>query len=330
MLSLKSVKSNNRSTLKRLLCVSMSSLTLLLSSAVCLTIASDAKGADAVVVFDDLSDRAISSYGRFFRAASDVEGFLNAIKFNQPAISTLNYFAVSVGGIDAIKDLEEGRGVDPETLGALYAGYATPEVARHLNLKFERGGKIRIDAVDGRLRYKGTVVRMYSASKLRELYALRKALFDEDDRKRTRSFTQFIAERLDALGSSDQSGAAERITGLEERYERLRQAIVQVEQELRAETDLSSILPPTLNHLFSFSVGALDVRTLLTKHYLLDPITLSAIYASEIETSQAADVSVDQRSQLFYKGKRARMLSIADLQECYRRREILELQSKSR
>lgn len=286
--------------------------------------------ADGLIVFGDLSDRAISSYGRFYRSAADVEGFLTAIKFNRPAASTTNYFAVSVGGVDAIRDLEEGRGVDPGTLGALYAGYALPEVARHLNLKFERGGKIRIDAPDGRLRYKGTVVRMYSPMRLRELYALRKSLNDEDDRKRTKAFTQFTAERLEAMGTSDKSGASERVSGLDERYQRLRQAITEVQQELRSETDLSTILPATMDHLFSYSVGGLDARRLLTDHQIVDPATLSAIYASEIDSSEAANLLIDDRGQLFYKAARARMFSIEDLQECFRRRDILELQSKSR
>ncbi|MEP3478865.1 MAG: hypothetical protein ABJZ55_06430 [Fuerstiella sp.] len=330
MLSLKNVNSNSPMALKRLFSVFVGSLALFISTAVFVVTPSAACAEDGVLVFGDLSDRAISSYGRFYRAASDVEGFLSAIKFNQSAISTVNYFAVSVGGIDAIKDLEEGRGVDPETLAALYAGYALPKVAQHLNLKFERGSRIRIDAPDGRLRYKGTVVRMYSPSKLRQLYALRKSLFDEDDRKRTRAFTEFLAKRLEALGSSDRSGANERVGGLDERYERLRESVSEIEQELRSETDLSTIMPPSLNHLYGFSMGGLNVRTLLNDHSLLDPVTMSAIYASEIETDEAANVLIDERGQLFYKSKRARMLSIADLQECYRRRDILELQSKSR
>lgn len=320
MLSLKSVNSVRLDPLKRFGLTVLCLLTLGPSSAF----------ADSVIVFGDLSDRAISSYGRFYRAASDVEGFLTAIKFNRSAISTTNYFAVSVGGIDAIRDLEEGRGVDPGTMGALYAGYALPEVARHLNLKFERGGTIRIDAPDGRLRYKGTVVRMYSPMKLRELYSLRKSLNDEDDRQRTKAFANFTAVRLEALGSSDQAGASERVAGLDERYQRLREAISEVEQELRTETDLSNILPATMNHLFSYSVGGLDSRRLLTDHGVVDPATLSAIYASEIDSGEAANVRIDERGQLFYKSARARMFSIEDLQECFRRRDILELQSKSR
>lgn len=330
MLSLIKVNSNSLFAMKSMVSVLLGSLTLVISSAACVVTPGSATAAESVIVFGDLSDQAISSYGRFFRAASDVEGFLNAIKFNRSAISTMNCFAISVGGIDAIRDLEEGRGVDPGTLGALYAGYALPEVARHLNLKYERGGKIRIDAPDGRLRYKGTVVRMYSPSRLRELYALRKSLNDEDDRKRTRAFSTFLAERLESMGSSDRSGASERVSGLDERYQRLRQTVNEVEQELRSETDLSTIMPPTLDHLFSFSVGGLDVRMLLTDHNLVDPVTLSAIYASEIETGEAASILIDEHGQLFYKDKRARMLSIGDLQKCYRRRDILELQSKSR
>ncbi len=331
MLSLNSVNSNRLQAMKCCFSTFLGSVGLLFGlAAACLVNQQSAHAADNVLVFDELSSQAISSYGRFHRTASDVEGFLEAIQFNQSAISTLNYFAVSVGGIDAIQDLEQGRGVDPETLAAMHAGYALPKVAKHLNLKFERGGKIRIDAPDGRLRYKGTVVRMYSPLKLRELYAIRKSLSDEDDRTRARAFTNYVAKRISESGSADRSGANEQVQGLDERYERLRLVINDLERELRSETEISTVMPPTLNHLFSFSVGGLNVNRLLNDHRVVDPTTLSAVYASEIETGEAANIALDGRNQMRYKEQRIRMLSISDLQECYRRREVLELQSKGR
>lgn len=88
----------------------------------------------------------------------------------RPAIVGLNTFAVSVGGgIDAIGDLESGRGVDPETFAGLYAGQAIPEVAEYL----ETGE-------DGRLRYKNKLVRLYSISRLRTLFAVRKQFTGTD------------------------------------------------------------------------------------------------------------------------------------------------------
>ena len=80
------------------------------------------------------SSQAMLQLGRTSRAIRDLDGFLKAIKFERSAIIGVNYFAVSVGGIDAIRDLEEDRGVDPETLAGLRAGFAVPEVAEHLNL----------------------------------------------------------------------------------------------------------------------------------------------------------------------------------------------------
>ena len=71
----------------------------------------------------------------------------------------LNVSAIMSGGVDAIGDLESGRGVDPETFAALYAEQATDEIAAELE-KDELG----------RLTYKGKVVRMYSVSRLKQMF----------------------------------------------------------------------------------------------------------------------------------------------------------------
>ncbi len=78
------------------------------------------------------------------------------------AVDGVNTFAVSIGGLDALKDLEQDRGVDPETFAALYAGRANPEVFPHLGTD-----------ENGRVTYKGKVVRMYSRDWLRKLYSKR-------------------------------------------------------------------------------------------------------------------------------------------------------------
>jgi len=77
----------------------------------------------------------------------------------------LNAFLILSGGGNAMEDLESGHGVDPETFAALYAGQAIPEVDDHL---------ARDD--QGRLTYKGKVVRMYSQSRLEQSYAVRARL----------------------------------------------------------------------------------------------------------------------------------------------------------
>jgi hypothetical protein len=84
------------------------------------------------------------------------------------ATTGINSLAVTAGGVNAVKDLESGRGVDPETFAGLYAGLATDEIAAHL----ER------DA-DGRLIYKGKLIRMYPISRLKSLYASRAVLSGE-------------------------------------------------------------------------------------------------------------------------------------------------------
>ncbi|RMG36248.1 MAG: hypothetical protein D6725_10970 [Planctomycetota bacterium] len=80
-----------------------------------------------------------------------------------------NVFAVTVGGLNAMEDLEKGRGVDPETFAALYAGLATDQVAAHLDRDEQ-----------GRLRYKNRVVRMYSIERLKKLFERRQTFSREE------------------------------------------------------------------------------------------------------------------------------------------------------
>lgn len=80
----------------------------------------------------------------------------------QPVVVGFNAFAVTAGGVDALKDLEEGRGVDPETFAGLYAGQAIGKY----------GNDLKTDD-RGRLTYKDKVVRMYSVDRIKKLYARR-------------------------------------------------------------------------------------------------------------------------------------------------------------
>ena len=75
------------------------------------------------------------------------------------ATSGINLFAVSVGGLDVKSDLEKGRGVDPETFAALYAGLATVEIQEHIAKDSQ-----------GRVTYKGKVVQMYPIRRLTQLF----------------------------------------------------------------------------------------------------------------------------------------------------------------
>jgi len=85
------------------------------------------------------------------QAALQQDGLYN------PAIRGLNPYATLSGGLDAVADLEDGRGVDPVTFSGLYSGLATDEVTTQLSY----------DA-HGRLTYKGKLVRIYSADRLRD------------------------------------------------------------------------------------------------------------------------------------------------------------------
>jgi NAD(P)-dependent dehydrogenase (short-subunit alcohol dehydrogenase family) len=85
------------------------------------------------------------------------------------ATKGINTFAITSGGVNAVRDLESGRGVDPETFAALYAGQATDVIAEFLDRDEQ-----------GRLRYKNKVIRMYPIAKLKALYKERLKLSGED------------------------------------------------------------------------------------------------------------------------------------------------------
>jgi hypothetical protein len=99
------------------------------------------------------------------RALSDAMLALQDEKRYVPAIQGVNAFATSVGGVDAVADLESGNGVDPETFAALYAGLALPEVAESLARNTE-----------GHMTYKNKVIRIYSPTRMKQLFALRTEL----------------------------------------------------------------------------------------------------------------------------------------------------------
>ncbi len=92
-------------------------------------------------------------------------GQLSGESLYEPATTGINAFAISIGGVNAVEDLESGRGVDPETYAGLYAGYATEEVAEHLSTD-----------ENGRLTYKNKVIRMYPISRLKQAFEKRLTL----------------------------------------------------------------------------------------------------------------------------------------------------------
>ena len=102
------------------------------------------------------------AYQRFIKGSNELSDSLASESLNTLAVEGRNFFALSVGGVDALRDLEEGRGVDPETFAAIYADRATPDVTQHIDTDPE-----------GRKRYKKNVIRMYSKERLREVFRLR-------------------------------------------------------------------------------------------------------------------------------------------------------------
>ncbi len=112
---------------------------------------------------------------RKIQAANDalkiaMEG-LKAESLYNPATSGMNVYGVLSGGLDAIDDLESGRGVDPETFAALYSDLALDDVQQHLSKDAE-----------GRLTYKNKLVRIYPITRLKRQHNKRLLMTGEVQR----------------------------------------------------------------------------------------------------------------------------------------------------
>jgi hypothetical protein len=107
----------------------------------------------------------LKAYHAVSKSVKELNSLLSAGGQSTTVTSGVNFFGSSVGGVNAEQDLEEGRGVDPETFAALYADLATPRIAEHLDY----------DEL-GRLRYKKNVVRIYSRERLKTLFSKRDQL----------------------------------------------------------------------------------------------------------------------------------------------------------
>ncbi len=83
-----------------------------------------------------------------------------------------NVFAISIGGVNAMADLETGRGVDPETFAALYAGLALPDIQKDITRNAE-----------GQLTYKNKVIRMYPIARLKQAFLERNRLAGIEEKK---------------------------------------------------------------------------------------------------------------------------------------------------
>ena len=128
-----------------------------------------------------LSNDALTAYAKARKAVSDLNDTFIAAGLSTTATSDINYFSVSVGGIDVQRDLEEGRGVDPETFAALYA-FEDQELGASGKKErvFKRFGVEVSQHLDsdehGRIRYKQKVVQMYSTERLNQLFERRDQL----------------------------------------------------------------------------------------------------------------------------------------------------------
>ena len=111
------------------------------------------------------SEEAISQVRQVVSAGEAAAAVLENESLYKSAVRGANIFATSVGGTDGIADLEDGRGVDPETFAALYAERWSDEVEPNI-------GRDEL----GRLTYKGKLIRMYSQERLKKLFTTRESL----------------------------------------------------------------------------------------------------------------------------------------------------------
>lgn len=116
------------------------------------------------------SEEVTKSITAAYSALQTVRSNLNQEGRYTPAAKMLNVTGVMAGGIDAMADLESGQGVDPETFGALYADMASDEVSIDLDTD-----------ENGRLTYKGKVIRMYSIERLKAFYRQRLKFAGDDE-----------------------------------------------------------------------------------------------------------------------------------------------------
>ncbi|MDG1897169.1 MAG: hypothetical protein P8J37_19915 [Fuerstiella sp.] len=279
-----------------------------------------------------LSGDTLLLYGRVERALKDLDGFLQAINFEKSAVIGTNYFAVSVGGIDAIRDLEEGRGVDPETFAALYAGFARPEVAKHLNLRKLEGTSgaviLKIEDADGRLRYKGTTVRLYSPTHLRELFLRRENFRNENDQQRRAVFAEYVFKRQRRLGRVRNKSDRSEVQELSDRYRKLQPLLNDLDSALRGEAATSSVLAGSNSqHFFGYSLGGIDVLADLSERHAVDPETLAAIYAERIADDYADAFRFLPGGGVEYNGEQIKLYSSDYLIKCFKQRDRLVLQS---
>lgn len=280
------------------------------------------------------SPETILSFSKFRRAILDIESYLRAISFQRSAIIGLNYFAVSTGGIDAVKDLEENRGVDPETLGGLLAGMATPEVSRHLNMTktLDPSGNLslKIDAADGRLRYKGSVIRMYPASKLKELFERRRLLRAEQSKIRTEMITKFVNVRL-AGNIERNSGASDRseVGEISLRFEELGPLLVDAVSGIEADISTSSMIGGGDVHMFGLGSGGIDVLTDVNQSQTVDPETIAAIFAGETSPEYEQELVIG-RDRVTFRDQPLKMYSIESMQAAWRNRQRLNEMARVR
>lgn len=125
------------------------------------------KGPPAIEL--NLSDDARAKIQAAAAALNAAKEILVQENLYNSATKGVNAYAILTGGCNSLNDLESGRGVDPETFAALYAGLAEDSIV----------SKLGRDPED-RLTYNSKLIRMYPITRLKGLNAVRAAITGEE------------------------------------------------------------------------------------------------------------------------------------------------------
>lgn len=111
---------------------------------------------------DPLPEQVSTRIRDAYRRLQDAKDALESSGRYEAITEGVNSFLILSGGGNAREDLESGRGVDPETFAALYAGKAIPEIQSLLGVN-----------ENGQITYNNEVVRMYSKAQLQKRFETR-------------------------------------------------------------------------------------------------------------------------------------------------------------
>ena len=127
------------------------------------------------------SDDAIKKIREAYAAMKNAASQLSLESRYSSVTHAVNPFSILVGGINVKDDLEDERGVDPETFAALNVSIFEIKKNKAKNDMLADWVDVNLFNYDssGRLTYRNKVLRVYSISRLRRLNAQRQIVLED-------------------------------------------------------------------------------------------------------------------------------------------------------